>query len=294
MKIYLLSPESVPMNQVLFPTFGKTFRERGHEFVSRIEDCDVVFFDLHTRIADYNQHDIDFAKHFFVPIVTFDEWDRGGMSSEVWPLPLTEQQKDVFWYNGDRKFVNFCRLLDKTKQHTPCLYPYEKPILFEEPLLTPDELFHRYYDICYIANQSPSRDAIAKALLEDGRLKCYILIGGKKLEFSDFLKRHKNAKLFISSGAGGFTDERVQCLFSVAGIIRERSNQLLLHDFIHQENCLRIDNPPTKQDLDNIFEVVNNKERLYEIYKNGYDFVKKFYSKEYIATNILETIKKHL
>jgi len=292
MKIFLLSPESVPMNQVLFPTFEKTFKEKGHEFVSRIEDCDVVFFDLHSRVAEYNEDDIEWLSHCVIPVVTFDEWDRGNMSNEVWPFPLTEQQRLVDVFIGTVQGVHFCRLMDKKQSYLKNVFPYEKPILFEEPLLTTDELFNREYDICYIANQSPSRDAIAKALLEDGRLKCDILIGGKKLEFSDFLNRHKNAKLFISSGAGGFTDERVQCLFSVAGIIRERSNQLLLHDFIHQENCLRIDNPPTKQDLDNIFDVVNDKERLYEIYKNGYDFVKKYYSKEYMATYILETLKK--
>jgi len=109
MKIYLLSPVSVPMNPVLFPTFEKTFRERGHEFVSRVEDCDVVFFDLHTRIADYNQDDIDKLCWGRKLVVTFDEWDRGGMSDEAWPYPLTHQQAEVFLHikAGQVKAVHF-------------------------------------------------------------------------------------------------------------------------------------------------------------------------------------------
>jgi len=292
MKIYMLSPQSVPLNPCLFPTFRKTFHSNGHEFVDRISDCDVVFFDLHTRVADYNEYEIDWLSNAIVPVVTFDEWDRGNMSKEVWPFPLTPQQELVDVFDSTLHTVHFCRLMDKKQAYPENLYPYEKPISYEEIIHSPDEIFNREYDICYIANQSPSRDAIAKALMEDKRLKCDILIGGKKLEFTDFLNRHKNAKLFISSGAGGFTDERVQCLFSVAGIIRERSDQVLLHDFVHQETCLRIDNPPTKEDLDAIFEVVNDKQKLYDIYKSGYHFVKKYYSEEYIATYILETLKK--
>lgn len=295
-KFYIISPEGVPPNPVLFPTMIPTFEANGHTVVNNIEDCDVVLIDLHTRMFDYNNSDINKICQRENPVVTFCEWDRGNLSLDEWPYPLTVQQQSVFNHikeNGINA-AHFCRLLDSTKLYPTNLYPYEKPISYDEPFLTSDELFNREYDICYIANQSPSRDAIAKALLNDSRLKCDILIGGKKLEWTDFLQRHKRAKLFISSGAGGFTDERVQCLFSVAGIIRERSDQLLAHDFSHQENCLRIDSPPTKEDIDTIVEIVKDKEMLYEIYKNGYEFIKKYYSKEYIANYISDTILKHL
>jgi len=293
MKIYLLSPESVPMNQVLFPTFEKTFRERGHEFVSRIQDCDVVFFDLHTRIADYNQDDIDFVRHFLISLITFDEWDRGGMSSEVWPHPLTEQQKDVFWYNGDRKFVNFCRLFDKTQPRPSYLYPYEKPILFEEPIHTPDELFNREFDIVWIANTAPQREALAKALIEEPRLKCNIILGATKIPYHDWIAEHRKGKLFISCSAGGYSNECVQSLFSVSGHLRERTDQLLANPFTDLVNCIETDAPPTKEDLDKIVEVVGNKRKLYNIYLNGYNHVKKYYSEEYMADYVLDILAKN-
>jgi len=75
MKIYLLSPEAVPMNQMLFPTMRKTFEEKGYSFVPNIFECDVVFIDFHSRISDYRQSDIDWIIENDVQLVTFDEWD---------------------------------------------------------------------------------------------------------------------------------------------------------------------------------------------------------------------------
>jgi hypothetical protein len=293
MKFYLLSPEGVPMNQVLFPTFIKTFESNGCSFVGRIEDCDVVLMDLHSRLFDYRQSDVDYILNNDIKLATFDEWDRGNMSKDKYPKPLTSQQISIMakrMGNG----VHFCRLLDKTERLPPNIYPYEKPISYEEPLLTEDELFNRGYDVVFIANESPSRDAIAKALRSGGRLNCFISIGAEKLPFVEFLRIHKLGKLFVSSGAGGFTDERKQCLFSVSGLIQEDHNQLLAHPFTNLVNCIKISNPPTKEELDTIVEVVNNKEKLYEIYKNNYTFMKRFYSEEYLSQYILDKIIKHL
>lgn len=281
------------MNQVLFPNMVDTFVGNGHEFVSKIEDCDCVLMDLHSRINDYAQNDIDWILAKDIKVSTFDEWDRGNMSTDVWPNPLTQQQELVM-NNILKRSIHFCRLMDKSHIYRYPMFPYEKPISYEEPMLTPDELFNRKYDVVFIANQSPSRDRIAEALMNDGRLNCFISIGDEKRPFEEFLRIHKLGKLFVSSGAGGFTDERKQCLFSVAGLIQENHDQLLLHPFTHMDNCLMINNPPTQEDLNTIFEVVNDKEKLYGIYQRNYEFMKKYYSKEYIANNILETILNNL
>lgn len=296
MKFYTLSPSEVPENPHLFPMWTPTWIASGCSIVDKIEECDVVLMDLHSRLIDYNQQDVDILYGGDRPIITFDEWDRGNMSSDNWPNPLTKQQKGVFTCIDALgvKSAHFCRLLDKTKIYAENLYPYEKPILHEGPLLTPDELFNREFDVVFIANQSPSRERIAESFQRDIRLKTFISIGAKKREFSDFLNWHKRGKLFVSSGAGGYTDERKQALFSIAGIIQEETNQLLLHKFYDGLNCIKIDNPPTKEQFDTIYEVVNNKEKLYEIYYNCYHYMKKYYSAEYIANDILSKIKQHL
>lgn len=295
-KFYTLSPEGVPENQVLFPTIRPYFISQGHFFVDRIEEADVVLLDFHSRVSPYSELDVSFLLNKDVPVVTFDEWDRGGMSSDEWPTPLTWAQQDIFnnLVLQSIPSVHFCRLLNKTKTNYPTnLYPYEKPISYCETILSPDDLFEREYDIVYIANSAPSRESIAQAIRSDGRFKYVILIGEDKIPFEDFLQIHKKGKLFISSAAGGFTDERMQCLFSISGMIRQRTDQLLANDFTHLENCIRISSPPTKEELDTIYEIVNNKDRLFEIYQNQYTFVKKYYSQEYLANYYLSTMQKH-
>jgi hypothetical protein len=295
MKFYTISPQGVPENPHLFPMFRPTFIEKGHSFVNRIEECDVVLFDLHTRIADYKQSDVDWVTLNNPKTATFCEWDRGNLSDEEWPHPLTVQQALVMCRIMGSG-VHFCRLLDKTKIdiYRQNIYPYEKCILYEEPMLTADQLFEREFDVVFIANYSPSRQLIAEALQADHKLKIFISIGAKKREFNDFVNWHKRGTLFVSSGAGGYTDERKQNLFSIAGLIQEETDQLLLHPFTNAVNCLKISSNPTKQELDYIRLVCNNKEELYRLYKNNYEFMKTYYSKEYIASNILETIQKHL
>lgn len=295
-KFYIISPDNVPLNQCLFPAFKSTFEKRGHSFVGSVAECDVVLFDLHSRIGDYADNDIYDLINSDKFVVTFDEWDRGNMSPDQWPHPLTAQQYAVFSHISENNIsvVNFCRLLDKTKEYPPYTYPYEKSIAYEEPILTADELFNRPYDVCFIANSAPSRQAIADAFIADGRMKCIISLGANKLPFDDFVREHKRAKCFVSSAAGGFTDERMQCLFSVAAPIKQINEQLLLHPYVAGENCLGISTPPTKEELDVIYETVNDKQKLYNIYSRSHFHMKSYYTPEYIAGDIVSKIEKHL
>lgn len=293
-KFYTISPEGIPPNPVLFPTFVNQFLKEGHTFTYVVSEADVFLLDLHTRISDYSETILYKVKESGKPIVTFDEWDRGCMSSDEWPNPLTRQQQDIFQHiQSGIKTSHFCRLLDKTKFLPPYLYPYEKPILYEEPFCTPDDLFNREYDICYIANSAPNRDAIAQGLVNYGKLRCHIALGQKKLEFPEFLQWHKRAKLFINSSAGGYTCERPQLLFSVAGMIRQNTNQLLLHDFTDLVNCIRISSPPKREELDIIYNIVNQKYQLHDLYSRTYSFIKEYYSKDYIAAYILNVLKQN-
>lgn len=297
MKFYLLSPTGVPPNPHLFPMWVDEWRRQGVQIVDQIDDCDVVLFDLHSRIADYKEYDIDYILRNDLPVATFDEWDRGGMSKDWWPYPLTEQQEKLMCYTEDSgvKAVHFSRLLNKTYKHyQENLYPYEKPIIHEEVLLSPDELYHRPMDVCLIANTSPSREAIRKALQADGRLRCLLRVGHTKIPFNDWLNQHRLAKLFVSASGGGYSNERPQHLFSIAGIIQEETDQLTHHQWVHGYDCLKISSPPTQEELDTINAFVNDKELLYSIYLRGYQSMKQHYSASFIANFILEKIKQHL
>lgn len=290
--IFCLTP-CVPENPALFPTLRPSFVAAGHTFVDDAAAADVYFIDLHSRLFPYSEKDLQIILQSNKPCAVWDEWDRGSMSTDEWPWPLTEQQGFLFGHFKDIKVIHFSRLLDKTKVYPSYLCPFEKPYAFEIPIRTPENLFERPYDICYIANAAPSRISIAEKLLSDKRLKCDILIGAAKLPFDEFLQRHKRAKFFISSAAGGYTDERVQLLFSVAAIIRQRTNQWVAHDFTDCVNCVRIDAPPTKEDLDSIYQIANDKDYLYEVYSDGYNFVKQYWSAEAMGKRYIDILTEN-
>lgn len=294
MRFYTLSP-NVPENPVLFPTMRPTFIKEGHEFVTRIEDCDVVLFDFHTRIADYNQSDIDFIIQNKPSIATFDEWDRGGMSLEFWPNPLTKQMGDILElsFSYRVKSTHFCRLLDKTKKYYTNVYPYEKPIHYEEQPVSADDLFNRPFDIVFIANDAPQRQHIKKILELNAKLKCKIILGAEKIPFDQWVAEHKKGKLFIKWSAGGYGCEKMHNLFSIAAMIKEDNDQLLAHPFTNSVNCVSLSSNPTRQELEYLRLVVGNKEELYKIYMGCYEHMKKYYTAEAIAKDILEKIIKH-
>lgn len=294
MKFYILSPEGVPINPHLFPMMKPHFIDKGHSFVNRIEECDVVLIDLHVRQFDYNSSDIFWLLGKRIPVITFDEWDRGGMSKDDWPYPLTEQQKNIFFniWASEIKSIHFCRLLDKNKDFK--VFPYEKAIMYEEPMIGIDELFNRQYDICFIANESPSRRSIANAIEKDGRFKSIIRLAEPKIPFSNWVDAHRQAKFFGSASAGGYSNERPQNLFSISCHLQEETDQLLLHPFVHEETCLKISTNPTKEELDILYEYCNDKDGLYNLYSNNYNFMKKYYSAEYISIFMMSTIVKYI
>lgn len=295
MKIFLLSPETVPPNPHLFPTFINEFEKQGHSFVDRIEEADCCFMDLHTRIADYNQSDIDYILGSEVPIAVWDEWDRLGMSEELWPMPLTGQQVAIFEHisRKDINVVHFCRLMDSQLNWPKNVFPYEKPIIHEEPPVSADDLFNRPYDIVWIANNAPQRETLEQELRNESRLNCYISLGQPKIPFNEWVDWHKKGKFFITCSGGGATDERMQALFSVSTILKERTDQLLHRDFEHMESCLRFDIPVTMKDLNDICRIARDKEALHQIYMDGYNFVKSFYSQEYMASRYISILNKH-
>lgn len=297
MRVYLLSPQFVLPNPHLFKLWVDEWGRQGCEMVGNIADADTVFIDLHSRIADYSRSDMDVLIGCTdKTLVTFDEFDKGGMSKLEWPEPLNQQQKTIFDHieKNNINAVHFCRLLNKKNKYPSNVFPYEKPYFFDFGLLSENDIWDRPYDIVWIANTAPQREMLKNTLEKDGRLKCKIILGGEKLPLKNWIDEHKKGKMFVSWSAGGYGDEKIQHLFSIAPFIKENNDQLFLHDFTHLKNCIRPNPSPTTKDIDTIVEIVNDKKSLYEIYKNGYDFVKEYYSAEYIAKYILSKIEKHL
>lgn len=255
-----------------------------------------MFFDLHTRISGYNQDDIDKAVWGRKKIVTFDEWDRGGMSCDDWPYPLTNQQAEVFLHtnSGQVDGVHFCRKMDKTKQYPPNIFPYEKCIMNDFPLTTPDELFSRRYDFCWIGNESPTRKNVVNGLLNAG-LKGYVHWTNErgKIPHNEWLDLHRQAKFFLESDGGGFCSERPMQLLTIAPMLRQKNNMLRINDWEDVTECVDISESVSHDDEEMIKYFLKNKGSLYSTYVQGAEKLRAFYTEEYRANYILDVLKKN-
>jgi hypothetical protein len=290
---------------MLFDTFEKTFKERGHNIVDKIKDADVVFFDLHSRIGNYNA-DMNEVLRREVPTVFFDFWDYGGCkdeTSEWFGFDMRNRIQSDWWYFyfncllGGVKIIYFMRKMDKEIANYPkFIYPIEL-IQYPDhdfPLVNKEELFARKNDICFIGNTSPTRSNLIAGLL---KYKCfhvdYRFNSYERVPHEEWLERHRQAKFFVEACGGGFGSERTFQLMSIAPMLRNKSNHLRLNDWKDMEDCVEISENPTEKDCEKLLSVLNDKDRLYEMYLLGVQRMRRYYTSEYRANYILSTLKQN-
>lgn len=291
MNIYFISPIGYYTKE-LFPTFIETFVSKGHSVVNDINAADVVFWDLFSWLGNF---DIKVACDVInnkIPVVVFDAVDYGAMSKEKWWYH--NGTRDDAWHEiiMECKTVYFMRKMDKTVSYPSWVYPYEVCYYKDHDFkpVSKEELFNRPFDICLIANTSPTRVNVVNGLKD--HFKCDFILGEERLPHEAWLNRHRLSKFFISADGGGFSDERAQQLFSVSPMIKQINNQLVLNDFISGVDCIKIDEHPSREDILELSNILNNKDKLYSIYLKGIDRMKTYFSEEYRANYILETLKK--
>jgi len=279
----------------LISSLYNTFKENGHRFVSSLEKRDVVFFDCHTRLFDYYQPILDQVLSERLPIVSFCEFDFGGMSKEVYPAYTPQQQK--FFDEANRlelKIVHFVRKMDKTIKYPPNVFPYEKCIMNDFPLVSKEELFSRHYDFCWIGNESPQRKNVVNGLLDTG-FKGYVHWTNEKgkLPHDEWLNLHRQAKFFLSCDGGGYGDERSYQLITTGCFLKNRNNHLQSHPFKQAIQCVEVDENISDLDKSNFNLVLSDKNWLYSMYLNGVDHMKAYYTEEYRANYILYILKQN-
>lgn len=286
MKIYFISPVG-KKSDLLFDTFISAFEGKGHKIVNHIQEGDVVFFDVYSRLGTYYLPDVDYANLSGLPVVMFDATDYGGMSKEEWHKPR------VFLNN---QVIYFIRKMDKTLEYPKWVYPYEV-IIYPDHDFTPvskEELFNRPYDICFIGNTSPTRQNVVNGLLNAGfKMDIHWTNEKGKLSHDEWLDRHRQAKFFLSADGGGFSDERSYQLITIAPMLKNRNNHLQANPFKDGVNCWQTDELPTRFDIEDLQLVLSDKNMLYDIYISGIDHMKKYYTAEYRAEYILKTLEEN-
>lgn len=292
-KICFISPIgfSTPM---LFGTFEKTFKEKGHEIVVDVKSADIVLFDMHTRIGNYDNEVISIASKR--PTVFFDAWDYGTMHKDGFPYINHDQIKSLMSELKDNNIpiIYFVRKLEKRLANEG-YHPYEL-IQYPDhdfPVVSKEELFNRKIDLCFIGNTSPTRDNFISGLLKYGIFKTDCIFNSyERVEHDEWLERHRKAKLFITACGAGFSDERQYQLITIAPMLRNKSNHFRLNDFVDMVDCVEIDETPTESDCEKLLRVLNDEDKLYAIYVAGVNRMKQYFNAEYRANYILEVMKK--
>lgn len=284
---------STPM---LFDTFEKTFKEKGHEIVGDVNAADIVLFDMHTRIGDYDNDIISTISK--KPTVFFDAWDYGTMHKDGFPYINHAQIKSLMseLKANNSPIIYFVRKLEKRFSNDG-YYPYEL-IQYPDhdfPLVSKEELFNRKIDLCFIGNTTPTRDNFIAGLVKhncfniDYRFNSY-----ERVEHDEWLNRHRKAKFFITACGAGFSDERQYQLITIAPMLRNKSNHFRLNDFVDMVDCVEMDENPSESDREKLLKILNDKDRLYDMYMAGIKRMKLYFNAEYRANYILETILKHI
>lgn len=291
MKIYFISPVDY-VTPDLFSSFTKTFKEQGHIVTDNIHEADCVFFDLHTRIGGYNQSELDLIVHKNITTIFFDAWDYGAMSKEEWPGIHISQIHDLIAFS-DIKKIFFVRKMYKNKEYPSYCYPYELTMYQDhifEPV-TKDELFNRPNDICFIGNTSPTRENVTNELKK--YFKCDFVLGQERIPHDEWLDRHRNSKLFLEACGGGFGSERPYQLTNISAQLRNKTSQLFVSPPEDLINSIEINEVPTRDDLGKIRMVLNDKEKLYQIYLNGISRMKKYFNEESRSLYVLDVLKQN-
>lgn len=280
----------------LFPSFVGTFKRDGHLFVGDIKEANIVLFDLHTRIGVYEDSIIQKAHLSQKPIVTFSEYDYGGMAKDVWPDPLTSQQKVLFDGLDETNSVHFVRKMIDGENYPSNVFPYEKCIMHDSPLVSKEDLFSRPYDLCFIGNTSPQRKSFIEGLQSSGRFKMIVHWTNEegKMPHDEWLWFHSQAKMFIESDGGGFGSERPHQLLTIAPMLKQKNNQLVVHPFIDRVDCLEANETPNPNDVDKILHYLNNQDDLFRLYLAGAENLRTNYTEEGRAKYFLEVIKNNL
>ncbi len=298
MKFYFISPIG-QKSYLLFDTFEETFKANGHEIANNIEDATHVFYDIWCGFGSYDSEVI--RKVNDKPVYVFDFHDYN--ETTVWPgFRNWEHLQYEEWAFHLKNFVGngnvkayFMRKISKTLTYPEWVHPIEC-IQYPDhdfPLTTPDELFSRPNDVCFIGTHSKERESVIIGLVSEG-IKVDCQFTTERISHDEWLQRHRQAKFFLTADGGGYSDERAYQLITIAPMLKQNNSHFVKHPFVGTSHCMRVDKVPAVWDIRVLKETLTNKEALYKIYENGIHHMKKYYSAEARANYILTTIENNL
>lgn len=294
MKVFII--ESIGRkSDLLFQTMSDTF-----QFVDDVRDSNIIFYDIWCGFGEYNRKDIDLAIITNNPIFVFDFHDYNDYVE--WPgFGKWEHLQHEQWANILRSFKDlqrirgyFMRKMSKRLDYPWWVYPIDCCLYPDHdfPITTADELYSRPNDIFFVGNISNEREMVCNELSK--HFKCDFVLGQERIPHDEWLNRARQSKMFLTADGGGWSDERAFQLITLAPMLKQKNNMVEYVELIDGKECWKIQPnvPPT--DIEDLKILLNDKEFLYEIYLNGVDKMKKYYSQEARSKYILDKIKQLL
>ncbi len=307
-RILLISPVGY-RTPMLFDTFVETFVVNGHTFVvDRPDHADIVFFDGHSGLFGYDMEVVKQVIERRLPVIWFDQFDYFsgcGYQSTWWDRMGNDENAE--WNKICRMFVKedlliicFMRKMSKGLVYPKGFYPLEIIQYPDHDFQPTDkvELFSRPIDICFIGNKATPRNNICEGLSK--HFKCDFVLGEERLEHEEWLNRHRRSNLFIECGGGGesgggFRSERTYQLITISPRLACYDEQLVENDFVDMEDTIIVGDALGRLkdgDVEKIKSVINDKDKLYDMYLKGVDRIHKYFNASYRANYILEILRK--
>lgn len=308
MKFYCISPIG-QKSYLLFDTFEPTFKANGHEIVANIESADIILYDLWCGFGEYSHHEISETHRWKKPVIVFDfhdyysnekilhKWPGRNNWEAVKHQPWAEYLR--MFIDNDQAKVYFMRKMTFREKFPEWVYPIDACIYpyHDFGVSLKSDFINRPYDIAFIGAASQWRANAVSDLCKWDSLSVYNYFTFERLPHSEWLKAHWRSQMYLTGSGGGFSDERAHQLYSVAACLRLKSDHLLPYPFTHGLNCIEVGDNDGKVSANEYYKIEDyfiDEDKLYEIYKNGYDFMKEYYSQEARAHYVLTTILNNL
>lgn len=266
----------------IFGTFEATLRANGHGSTKDPAVADVVFFKLQCHFKPYDWTILNSVLERRLPVVVFDffdypsdEWFGWNPSRLINDEIMSKQEWPVFIFKArSHTKLYFMRGMQASRTYPDWVRPIE-PARYpgcDFPLASKDELGSRLNDVCFIGMSSQQRCHVVCGLLQDGRFKVDWQFPLKRLAHAHWMHRHRSAKMFLESCGGGHGSDRPYQLMSIAPMLRQRNDRRMEHPWVHGVHCWDIgdhDGNISKAECSDLRTLLDDHERLHEIYLNG-------------------------
>ena len=220
---------------------------------------------------------------------------------EGWHRPLSRLVREI----SKSRLLYFRREFYEGYDYPEWIRPTNFPLGPSPAKFSHESFVARPLDLmCVWGETHPHRKIIADALrgaVAEGWLKADIRSpvyngdAGRLPGGDGYRKPHERACIFVTSDGHGLGGGREWELLTTSVMLRKRSWMKFPHDFVHGETCLLFGDPLNPDPvglLDLLRRMIQDRDRLYEIYSRAYDHATEFHTTYARCQDIVAAMKE--